>query len=305
MKNTKIEWADHTINFWWGCTKVSAGCANCYAEGLDKRWHGGEHWGKGAPRRPRLEAARKEALALNRKAEREGRQYRIFANSMNDWLDPEVPIQWLAEMLETIRITPNLTWMLLTKRPELWLHRMKELIKTCEFSDNGWLKNWIRHTPPSNVWIGASVENQAAADERIPHLLKIPSKVRFLSCEPLLGAVSLPYVDFPKAWEIAKSVPDGRHHEKCSYRTQRGGLLCDCDILYGVNPLEGIHWVIAGGESGPDARPMHPDWARSLRDQCQAAGVPFFMKQMGGTKKPFMEIPNDLMIREFPEVDHG
>jgi len=117
--------------------------------------------------------------------------------------------------------------------------------------------------PPWNVWLGTTVENQAEADRRIPHLLSVPAKVHFLSCEPLLGPVDLDCVPWPPGWDRGVD-----------------------DISDGIDPLgympgPRIGWVIAGGESGPNARPMHPDWARSLRDQCAAAGVPFFMKQWG------------------------
>lgn len=261
MSETKIEWATHTINFWWGCTKVSPGCAHCYAEGLDARFHGGEHWGKGAPRKPRLEAARKEAMALNRRAAKLGVRYRVFGNSMNDWLDPEVPIDWLGYMLETVINTPHLDWMLLTKRPELWRPRMGEMLvhymEISEMEDElhemhklAAFWNSSLNWNPHNVWVGTSAEDQDRLDERILYLLNIPAKVRFLSCEPLLGDIR--FLD-----------------------------------------LTGISWVIVGGESGPNARPMHPEWARSLRDQCQEAGVAFFFKQWGEYQPGTVELNPD------------
>ena len=134
--------------------------------------------------------------------------------------------------------------------------------------------SWRKGFPPANVWIGTSVEDQTRADERIPALHKIPAVVRFLSCEPLLGPVEL----HPAMVRCQHTVGPEKY--------------------YWLN--NGIHWVIVGGESGPNARPMHSDWARSLHDQCQAAQVAFFMKQLGGNRKPFPEIPEDLMVREFP-----
>jgi protein gp37 len=251
-KFNPIGWCHFTINHWWGCTKVSPGCLNCYAEGLDSRFHGGEHWGKGSPRKPRLEAARKEALALNHKAQKDGTRYRVFANSMNDWLDPEVPIEWLAFMLETIRCTPNLDWLLLTKRPELWRERMQAVNRHLYYSTEksqsacdtyNWLANWeMADNGPENVWIGTSVEDQTRANERHKHLMNIPARVLFWSGEPLLSEIQT-----ADLWE-KYGAPD---------------------------------WVIVGGESGRNARPMHPDWARSLRDQCEAADVPFLFKQWG------------------------
>jgi protein gp37 len=137
--------------------------------------------------------------------------------------------------------------------------------------------DWSRITPLPNVWLGVSVENQAAADERIPLLLQIPAAVRFLSCEPLLGPVTFRWA----RWMQLPSRPDG----------SSGPL----------DSLRGIHWVIAGGESGAGARPMHPDWARSLRDECNAAGVPFFFKQWGAwypAGRRILDNPNMAMMDE-------
>jgi protein gp37 len=274
MKNTKIEWCDATFNPWIGCTKVSPGCANCYAETLMDTRMGRVKWGKGQPRSRTSAANWNQPVKWNREAgERESlsaqfplhskhRRPRVFCASLADWLDDEVPVEWLADLLDLVRRTPNLDWLLLTKRPENWRARIG--LAGVELTKRGVahrLHHWQAGEAPANIWVGTSVEDQPRADERIPALLSIPARVRFLSCEPLLGPVGV--------------------------EQARKGLL-------------GIDWVIAGGESGPGARPMHPDWARSLRDQCHAAGVAFFMKQMGGTKKPFPEIPSDLLIREVP-----
>lgn len=181
---------------------------------------------------------------------------RVFCASMADWLDDEVPVEWLADLLRLIALTPNLDWLLLTKRPENWRARLNEayvLDKSFDLT-----AFWLAGRAPDNVWVGTTVEDQPRADERIPHLLRIPSRVRFLSCEPLLGSIN-----FEEALDPMMAVTaDFRFHG-----------------------LDGIHWVICGGESGPNARPMHPQWARSLRDQCTASGVPFFFKQWGGTNK--------------------
>lgn len=256
MKNTKIEWTTHTWNAWEGCTKVSPGCANCYAADRDNRWHKGIHWGPGAPRRRTSEDYWKQPVIWNKQAGIDNpfnavtHRPRVFCASLADWLDDEVPTKWRADLLDIIRRTPNLDWQLLTKRPERWRASM-EAIRDSEPGVVGQMAGWWldgRH--PVNVWIGTTVEDQLRADERIPHLLKIPARVRFLSCEPLLGPVKIP---------SAKDPCDGQ----------------------AISYLEGIHWVICGGESGTKARPMHPDWARSLRDQCAAANVPFFFKQWG------------------------
>ena len=283
-ENTAIEWADHTFNPWSGCTKVSPGCANCYAERLSARGmtNGkGERtlgqWGPGAPRKRTSVANWRKPLAWAKAARALGTardpgwngalsghyarraRPRVFCASLADWLDHEAPAEWLADLLALISQTPELDWLLLTKRPQLWRERVTVAMAGCFDEDPLTLmESWLGGDPPSNVWVGTSVEDQARADERHRHLKAIPARVHFWSAEPLLGAVLLP--DDP---------PD---------------------------------WVIAGGESGPGARPMQVEHARSLRDQCAEAGVSFFMKQMGGTRKPFHEIPDDLMLREFPHA---
>lgn len=265
-ENSKIEWTDHTFNGWIGCTKVSPGCAHCYAETQDnfRKWTP-DGWGAGKPRKRTSVANWKTPIAWDKSAalratlcamaeppERFERP-RVFCASLSDWLDPEVPPEWLADLLDIIRRTPNLDWQLLTKRPELWRSRMQAVV---DHLGNGFYcpaGGWLAGDAPPNVWIGTTVEDQKRADERIPALLKIPARVRFLSCEPLLGPIEFSDV------------------------THRS----DCVKQLGKPALSGIDWVICGGESGPGARPMHPDWARSLRDQCAAVGVPFLFKQWG------------------------
>lgn len=238
-ENSKIEWTDHTFNPWIGCTKVSAACDHCYAEVATPtrtlRASGAETWGPHAPRKRTSAANWKKPLAWNRKAEYEGRRYRVFCASLADVFDNHASIlpEWRADLWELIAETTHLDWLLLTKRPQN-INRMLP---------HGWNGGW------PNVWLGTTVENQTEADRRIPHLLAAPATVRFLSCEPLLGPVDL---------------------------TRWSGIEGD-----GGTMGFGLDWVICGGESGPGARPMHPDWARSLRDQCVAAGVPFFFKQWG------------------------
>lgn len=287
-QNSNIEWTDHTFNPWIGCTKVSPGCANCYAERQDKfRSWTPAGWGNGKPRTRTSAANWKQPLKWNRAAERdrhtaievrpgeylafEIRRHRVFCASLADWLDDEVPIEWLADLLALIYETPNLDWLLLTKRPQKWSQRMLETIFQIE--DNKyeaenrlyqWLRDWVDSLKaPHNIWLGVSVENQKCATERIFELIKIPARVEFLSCEPLLGRVDL---DETGLWN---------------------------DNPYGLGTVK---WVICGGESGPKRRPFDPAWARSLRDQCRTAGVPFFFKQMDKVQP----IPDDLLIREFP-----
>lgn len=281
-ENSKIEWCDHTFNPWRGCTKVSPGCANCYAETLSHRNPAVLGvWGKGKPRilasstmwnwPLKLERiAAKHQSVMNGTAERP----RVFCASLADWLDDKVPIEWLARLLRLIHDTPHLDWLLLTKRPENWRPRM-ESVHTVIGSDraSACVAAWLENCPAfSNVWIGTSVEDQQRADERIPQLLNIPAHVRFLSCEPLLGPLEL--------------------------MLGRNGHTLQRTIG------QDIHWVIAGGESGKDARPMHPDWARSLRDQCQAAKVPFLFKQWGAWVYPSYADPQ-CSFDDYPKAERG
>lgn len=221
---TKIEWCDHSWSPWEGCTKVSPGCLNCYAEARDKRHLFGpeSHWGKGAPRRltkdwrkpVKWNKAVGVPVAVNwdccddcgEPAKAYHRQ-KVFP-SVCDWLDAEVPIEWLARFLQLIYDTPNLDWLLLTKRPENFHERLLRALAHAEGIDYAtadawegdaqtelgiWLNEWLSDdaTPPSNVWVGTSVEDQTRADQRVPALLKIPARVRFLSVEPLLGEIDL------------------------------------------------------------------------------------------------------------------
>ena len=234
MQNSSIEWTDHTFNPWHGCFKVSPGCQHCYAETMNHRY-GFQNWGpaKTTTRRKMSAHYWQQPLKWDRLAQVSGRK-RVFCASMADVFEDHPQVEdWRADLWDLIRLTPNLDWLLLTKRPE----NILEMIPV----------SW-RHGPAANVWYGTSVENQEYADKRIPELLKVPAKVRFLSCEPLLGPVTL------RRW----------------VRPSLG---------WAPDPIQ---WVIVGGESGHDARPMHPDWAWSLRDECQAAGdVAFFFKQWG------------------------
>ena len=321
-QNSKIEWTDHTFNPWRGCTKVSAGCANYYAETLSGRNPGTLGvWGPKGTRVVASESMWEEPLKWNRDAMGNGtireiagfpaNRPRVFCASMadvfEDWTGPMTTAQGhplakcracstvghssggfpgnckcgggmleiatmsdvRARLFALIDATPNLDWLLLTKRPE----NIAKMMPKPAFDHAGWNGTldgyWHQMGKPrANLWLGVSCENQQAADERIPHLLRVPAKVRFLSCEPLLGPVELGRIELRMNGERG---------------TELSNRLGDW-----ISPLTGaftdsprINWVIVGGESGPGARPMNPAWARSLRDQCQAAGVPFFMKQWG------------------------
>lgn len=272
-EESKIEWTTHTFNPWIGCTKVSAGCKHCYAErdtsNRVSTARGLPLWGPGSTRRRTSAANWKQPLAWNKKARQgriwhEGARSEFVADPLPPWDRPRVFCASLADVfeggrseLDAMRVNlwvlieqcDELDWLLLTKRPENVLAMVPAR----------WLEpgKWPRH-----VWLGTTVENQAMADERIPRLLRIPAPVLFLSIEPLLGQVTLTDMKIPgTGWSC-------------------NPLLVD-DERVDAGRMRHIDWVIVGGESGPVARPMHPDWVRSIRDQCQAAGVPFFFKQWG------------------------
>lgn len=272
MQNSNIEWTTHTFNPWEGCTKVSPGCLHCYAENRNQRFSGGANWGKGAPRRRTSASNWNQPVKWNREAElaiedamhdfgtdkyEVPARPRVFCASLADWLDDEVDIDWLVDLLVLVHSCAGLDWLMLTKRPENWkprlAHAMNHLSGTRPATDENfaivsWLQNWLNGvTAPANVWIGTTVEDQVRALQRIPVLLAIPAVVRFLSVEPLLEAVKL--------------------------------KLPDHDFSGDGTPV--IHWVICGGESGPGARPFYAEWAHDLRYQCKEAGVAFFMKQFG------------------------
>lgn len=236
-QNTHIQWSDHTFNPWWGCTRVSPGCQHCYAAVWAQRF--GYGWGPLAEHRTFGAKHWNEPVKWNRRAGQHGVRERVFCGSMCDVFENHPTANGLrGRLFNLIAGTPHLDWLLLTKRPE-----------NISLS-NEWLQ---QHR---NVWLGVTAEDQQRADERIPLLLQHGAAVRFVSVEPMLGAVDL------SKWLN----PDGA-------KQLRRWLFPEFDRSL-------LDWVICGGESGPRARPMDLDWVRALRDQCVAAGVPFFFKQM-------------------------
>lgn len=264
-ENSAIEWCDHTFNPWEGCQKVGPGCDHCYAEARNARFGGGVaiNWGPGAPRRRTGAANWEPPRRWNAQHEvffaRHGRRQRVFCASLADVFDNAVPGEWRFDLWNTIERTPNLDWLLLTKR----IGNAAQMLPQIPFPRGPWF---------DNVWIGVSICNQAEADRDIPKLLEVCAARRFLSMEPLLGPVQLDPAALLPCKNSAEIVMDP---ETGSYDCCRA-----CDYT-GFSNEWGIDWVIVGGESGPGARPVHPDWVRSLRDECQAAGVPFFFKQWG------------------------
>jgi protein gp37 len=268
--NTPIEWADATVNAVNGCSVLSPGCKHCYAmkqahrvdfrHGLVSRTAGGQVWTG--------EVYLHEKSLLQPLRWRRPR--RIFWNAHGDLFHENVPDAWIDRVFAVCALTPQHTHMILTKRPE----RMREYVNdenthfrvamtdlNRKYQMHS-VETMFRAMPLPNVWLGTSAEDQPRADERIPHLLATPAARRFVSLEPLLGPV-----------DLTRLRPDGINFTL-------NALLGKAEHLLGFRShLSGLDWVIVGGESGPGARPMHPDWARSLRDQCAAAGVPFFFKQ--------------------------
>jgi protein gp37 len=283
MKNSKIEWTDHTFNPWWGCTKVSDACTRCYAEAFAKRT-GHDVWGPEKPRRFFGPDHWAQPIKWDEAAAKAGERQRVFCASMADVFedytgpDRELLAAERVRLFALIKSTPNLDWLLLTKRPENWaeiIRNARNVLTQGGCAETAlWLNDWLP-TPatsgvysgrqatsdhpampgeaPSNVWFGTTVENQEQANKRIPELLKVPARIRFLSMEPLLEEVHI----FNKASGNLEYWSGNEDHS------------------------DRIDWIICGGESGPGARPMHPKWARSLRDQCGSANVPFFFKQWG------------------------
>jgi protein gp37 len=273
---SKIEWTDATWNPVRGCSLVSAGCTNCYAmreahrhsskpsgayHGLTRMTEHGPVWTGEVRLVPEL---------LDQPL-RWKRPRRIFVNSMSDLFHEQVPDEFIDQIVGAMAWGQQHVFQILTKRPKRMLGYCKDLGSLSPgkralriVRAQGWKlpdettggMDW----PLRNVWLGVSCEDQETADERIPLLLQTPAAVRWISAEPLLGPIDLTRLPVPREF-IDQSFGE------------RGG-----EFVF-VHPK--IDWVVAGGESGPRARPTHPDWIRSLRDQCQAAGVPFFFKQWG------------------------
>ena len=234
-ENSKIEWTTHTFNPWIGCQKVSAGCDHCYAEMLmDTRYHKVE-WGPHGERKRTTAANWKKPLQWAAVARSTGERSRVFCASLADVFDNRVPVDWRDDLWRLLSATPEMDWLILTKRPE----------NISKMLPQGW--------PYENAWLGTTCEDQQNFDRRWPLLRNVPARVRFISYEPAIGPLILP----------ASDTPD---------------------------------WIICGGESGPGARYMQPQWAADLKRQCEGRGVAFFMKQMTA-KKP---IPETLMLRQFP-----
>jgi protein gp37 len=267
---------------------VSEACRLCYAETFSHRL-GKDIWGKDKPRRFFGDKHWNEPLKWNRNAQKEGRRYRVFCASMADWLEErEDLIPHQTRLLNLIKATPNLDWLLLTKRIEAWENVLHEIVK---YDNDGpadeIASHWLDGKYPENVWMGITTETQEWCDKRIPELLRIPARVRWLSIEPLLGPVDLRSTWFPREIETGQTTSAWR---------------------------EGINWVIVGGESGHDAKAMDPEWVQKLIQQCSDAEVAFHFKQKGqklarewhcasSHGSDPKEWPKWMRIQEFPDRD--
>ena len=252
---TRIEWAEETWNPVTGCTPISPGCANCYAQRMANRLAGRFGYPAENPFHVTLHPDKlKDPLKWKKPRQ-------VFMCSMGDLFHEDVPDAFITDVFDQMYRAKHHTYLLLTKRSE----RMRWF-----FQANGPL---IGKDPEPNIWLGVTAENQEQADKRIPVLLQTPAAVRFVSVEPMLGPIILSsqYYDYLQGWNV---YPE--HDPSCDGSCSAGR--CPVPVQYETEKLD---WVICGGETGPGARPMHPDWARSLRDQCKAAGVSFFFKQWG------------------------
>lgn len=265
-EDSLIEWTRHTFNPWSGCEKVSKGCTFCYADAAPPSWRRFAEWGKGKPRIPASESYWREPLRWNRRAEEAGERHRVFCASMADVMEDRDDLDpWRERLWKLIQATPSLDWLLLTKRPD----RMARWAEA-----HGW---------PVNAWAGASVEDGEVIP-RIHDLLEVAPEqhgvIRFLSVEPCLGPVEGigKYLSKASLGFCPCLLCKGTGHLDPIPGFRAVGKPCpDCHRGY----VGGVGWVIAGGESGPKARPMHPDWIRALRDEVVTSEVPFFFKQWG------------------------
>ena len=280
MTTTKIQWTDSTWNPVTGCTKISEGCRNCYAEIMTRRLKamGQEKYKEGFDKVVCHYEANKEPFRWKK-----GRK--IFVCSMSDLFHEDVPYEFINKVFNVIRFNPQHTFQILTKRSSRLFFDVPDVFY------------------PDNLWLGVTVENQEQANERIPLLLRTTAKVKFVSIEPMLGPIDL------------TKIPHFKDHlDNQYYRDVLNQKSISGDDI--TNYPGQLDWVICGGESGHKARPMHPDWVRSIRDQCMSANVPFFFKQWGGwapdgndevMTKPMAKRNKDWLDgqrhHEFPEIN--
>lgn len=245
---TKIEWTEETWNPIIGCSKVSAGCKNCYAETMAKRIKamGNPHYAEVIGDNGKWNGVLHFVGDTATKILRTKKPKTYFVNSMSDLFHENVPIEQQDKIFEIMSKTPWNTYQILTKRAKLMFDRVSILVD--------------KYGVLPNVWLGVSTEDQTALETRAYWLIRTPATIRFLSCEPLLSRISLNLID---------------------------GIFYDAGMPFEWQKLEkpGVDWVIVGGESGPNSRPIKPSWVKSIRDECINSNTPFFFKQWGGKNK--------------------
>ena len=277
MSKSEIEWCDRTWNPVMGCTPISAGCANCYAKRMAERFAG--PWG--------LDPENPFAVGMHPERLKEPLRWKkpsmVFVCSMSDLFHEDVPDDFIIQIFEVManaQLFFGHNFLVLTKRPE----RMKSIIeriqayieeqkKPISNEDGTTTRKMVFAFPLQNIWLGVTAENQEQADKRIPLLLQTPAAKRFVSVEPMLGPVDMNNITVPAEYDRLN--PSG------FYPSKFNALTTHYDDEHFHQPPAKLDWVICGGESGPGSRPMHPEWARSLRDQCECAGVRFMFKQWG------------------------
>lgn len=292
MSKTTIEWTEFNWNPFLGCRHKSDGCKNCYAESIASRFSGIDKNGKVLPFSSIAEKFNKEPrwtgeVGLNETILLEPLKRKIptayFVNSMSDTFYSKFPDEWIDKLFAVMAACPQHTFQVLTKRADrmkeyfnvnsvVWVDRIIKTSMYFPITIGVEAKMGIVQFPLSNVWLGASIENQKTAMDRIPHLLTTPSAIRWVSAEPLLGKIDLTFIE-----------NDGYKLNCLTGRQKDMGRPCE-------DAPSNLNWVVVGGESGLNARPMHPDWVRSIRDQCVAANIPFFFKQWGSWF-PVCELP--------------
>lgn len=267
-RNSGIEWTDHTINFWWGCHKVSAGCANCYAETLSNRF-GKSIWGPPKSTvRERKKSPWGDILKLDREAGDMGIRYKVFVQSMSDFFeDHPMVTPWREEAMCILEDLKHIDVQLLTKRIEL----VPDMASS-------WMSDW-----PPHIWMGTSVEDQDTAESRIIKLMEIPSRIRWISLEPMLGPVSLASLfvcDYKRGSRYLNAL-SGMYYTLVN--PYLGICSFDEDEYYSRPEFlrRGIDWVVLGFESGKNARKGNPSWVRDVRMACSYYDVSFFFKQWG------------------------
>lgn len=275
-ETSAIEWTDSTFNPWIGCTKISPACDHCYAEALMDTRHHRVKWG--GERSRTSESNWQQPRRWQKQASvffaEHGRRQRVFCSSLADVFDNQVPTEWRDDLWALIRDTPALDWLLLTKRPQ----NIRKMLPAYWSEIRG------------HVWLGTTVEDQKRADTNVPHLVYNGqgAAVLFLSIEPMLGPINLRSIEQDAESELDALKAYTWEEEKSNWEGTSDSFKEDFEDWFGVDfdtatgpAYHSIDWVIAGGESGQQARPSHPDWFRNLRDQCAAAGVPFLFKQWG------------------------